>query len=99
MRSKMKNPSRFAFLGIIGLAGVVTLVWKTEPNWISELGAMMLLGCSLGAIFLTVFRNSKIGVLAVLGLMGLLIFNRLGVLDVVSAVLLVVVLGLIALVN
>ena len=100
MKTKNHNPFPVFFAGISGLVLTGWLVWSWEPNKsIKELAVLGLGFASLAILGTGLFRNRKMGLVLATGVCGLLVFNRLGILDWISGILLVLVLGLITLVN
>lgn len=82
----------------LGLTGFLVVTW--EPNaWWKEVIVTGIGILSLTVVNAWIFKNLKAGWVVSGGVFGLLILNRLEILDVVSAALLLLVLLLIALVN
>jgi O-antigen ligase len=86
--------------GLMGWLFCGWLLWSWEPDrWWKEAVVLMIAGWSLAIFSSWLWGNKKTGIITAVGITGLLILNRLGILDMVSVVLLMTVLGLITLVN
>jgi len=96
----LKHPIRGLVTGVAGLVLAGFLVWFWEPSiWWREMVVLVIGLLSLTVVNAWIFKNLKTGWVISGGVFGLLILNRLEVLDLVSAALLILVLLLIALVN
>jgi hypothetical protein len=97
-RHNSPSGSLWAGLGFLGIAGL--MIWNWEPDmWWKE--GLMVVFVFTALIFLVskLLGNNKLGWIFSTGIVGLLIFNRLNILDLLSVVLLITLLGLITLVN
>jgi hypothetical protein len=99
IRSK-KSPLNIPLLAGAGFMLTGGLIALVDPDsWWKEalVFSVFLLSCYLlGSMLL---KHTKWNIVVVLGIAGLLLLNRVGVLDILTGALLMIILGLISLIN
>jgi hypothetical protein len=95
-----KSPQIKLYLGIIGLLVTGIMVINLNPDiWWKELIVIMTAFCSMLLIFIQGFKSTKWSFLTDLVIFSLLLLNRLGILDILTGALLIIIFGLISLIN
>ena len=86
-------------IALLAWTGVGLIVWKLPPVWWSELLVISLLSLALVLIVSWGIGKRKMGIMLAMALVGLLIMQRLQILDWLTLGLWLVVVGLISLIN
>lgn len=85
--------------GILGLMLSAGLIIKLSPDvWWKEMLVITVSGISSFLIITRIFKSAKWGAIITIACFGLLIFNRFGVLDLLTIALLIIIMGLISLI-
>ena len=86
-------------IALLAWTGVGLIVWKLPPVWWSELLVISLLSLALVLTVAWGIGKRKMGIMLAMALVGLLIMQRLQILDWLTLGLWLVVVGLISLIN
>jgi hypothetical protein len=100
MRKQEKKPIWGIFMGVLGLGVMGWMIWNWAPDqWWKEVIVIVIGFISIFLLSSWLWGRKKWGVIITSLIFGLLVLNRLGMLDILTGVLLVVILGLISLIN
>ena len=97
--ARVKRPILSLIIALLAWTGVGLIVWKLPPVWWSELLVISLLSLALVLIVSWGIGKRKMGIMLAMALVGLLIMQRLQILDWLTLGLWLVVVGLISLIN
>ncbi|MEK7064375.1 MAG: hypothetical protein AAB973_02075 [Patescibacteria group bacterium] len=86
-------------IALLAWTGVGLIVWKLPPVWWSELLVISLLSLALVLVVSWGIGKRKLGIMLAMALVGLLIMQRLQILDWLTLGLWLMVVGLISLIN
>ncbi len=96
--TRAKRPILSLVISILGFAGLGLLILNIPPgNIFVESGVLLVLGISITLIASWLIGNTKRGIQVAVGIIGLLILRRLGILDWLTTGLWLVVMGLVSL--
>jgi hypothetical protein len=100
MRQREKKPIGGVVVGVLGLGITGWMICNWAPDvWWKEVSVSVSGFISIFLLFSWLLGRKKWGGAVTMLIFGLLILNRLGMLDILTGMLLVVVLGLISLIN
>ena len=97
--TRVKRPILSLIIALLAWTGVGLIVWKLPPVWWSELLVISLLSLALVLVVSWGIGKRKLGVMLAMALVGLLIMQRLQILDWLTLGLWLMVVGLISLIN
>jgi hypothetical protein len=98
--TRAKRPLISLVIAAIAMIALGLVIWKIPPSsGLVELAATILLAISLLLGGSWVIGNSKRGIQVTLAIVGLLLMRRLGILDLLTVGMWLIVVGLISLVN
>ena len=97
--TRVKRPILSLIIALLAWTGVGLIVWKLPPVWWSELLVISLLSLALVLVVSWGIGKRKLGIMLAMALVGLLIMQRLQILDWLTLGLWLMVVGLISLIN
>ena len=97
--TRVKRPILSLIIAFLAWSGVGLIVWKLPPVWWSELLVISLLSLALVLVVSWGIGKRKLGIMLAMALVGLLIMQRLQILDWLTLGLWLMVVGLISLIN
>ena len=97
--TRVKRPILSLIIALLAWIGAGLIIWKLPPVWWSELLVISLLSLALVLTVAWGIGKRKMGIMLAMALVGLLIMQRLQILDWLTLGLWLVVVGLISLIN
>ena len=98
----IRNKKKHNYGPVIGVTGLILatyLIIKLSPDvWWKEFSVIVISGVSSFLIISRLLKSIKWGAISTITFFGLIIFNRFGVLDLLTVALITIIMGLISLI-